>query len=102
MTKKKRKNSDSDQELQVALQDPNAIVHYNYDGSYNIEYETPSPEPKYKKAYKNYFNTMYHIYHQLTEHCSQQGLSFLDRGNISNFYDLIYKNHAINKGRNVL
>ncbi len=91
MTRKsKRQHSNDDQELQAALQDPNASVHYNHDGSYNIEYKSPEPELE-RKEHKDYFDTICNIHQQLTEYCSQQGLFLLDCGDGSDFCDLIYQ-----------
>nr|QBK87288.1 MAG: hypothetical protein LCMAC201_01900 [Marseillevirus LCMAC201] len=91
MTRKSKKLcNDTDQEYQDALQNPDAVIQYNCDGSYNIEYEVSSPTQNQKEYYNDH-SIIYNIYHQLTEYSSQQGLPFLDSGDINNLYNLIHE-----------
>lgn len=92
MTKRSTKYHDSDDELSRAEKDPNAIIHYNHDGSYAIsyrheeQYNDRAPPPP-----KDYFDTIYNIRRDLQEYCKSQGLLILDKDTIESFSMLIYE-----------
>ena len=90
MTRKSKKQcSETPEELEAALNDPDVIVKYNHDGSYYIEYKEPSPEPE-PVPVKDHFDTMYRVYYGLIEHCRKQGLPFLDLGGFTEFNELLW------------
>lgn len=81
-----------DKELQKALKDPNARIHYNFDGSYNIEYIDPDETDPYIKPDKDYSKELTSIYRELVEFCQQQGLPFLNKCNQVDFEYFIADN----------
>ena len=88
MTRKSKKHkSDSDEELKAALDDPNAIVRYNYDGTYIIDYlET---ENQKIKPIVDHSDMQYDIYTDLIEYCRNKGLFLLDSSDFTSFVEFI-------------
>ena len=88
MTRKSNKKLIDDDELQAAIKNPNATIHYNHDGTYNIEYKEPSPEPVVEDL--DYSDQMYNVHLEIVQYCRQQGLCFLDHiSSFANFCNLI-------------
>lgn len=94
MTRKTLIDYYSDEELQSAQNDLDILVHYNHDGSYNIEYATPlSPnETPVIPKHVDYSDKIYNIHKKLSEYCAMQSLPFIANYNsCAKFGELVYQ-----------
>lgn len=78
MPKKKYAAYDSDEEFQSALENPNAIIHYNIDETYSIEYKEPSPEPVEEENKKDIGKITFDIHDALLDYCEEEMIPLLD------------------------
>lgn len=101
MTKKNKQQiqKDIEEELRSIQEKSNVAIHYNYDGSYNIDYindEEPNTDPTHD-FYDIYYERIYSIFTTLREFSHQQGyLAF--NNDFSEFYDLLYYNYYNESG----
>ena len=91
MTRKSKRQNANDDELEKALKNPNATVHYNYDGTWYVDYRKSSPPHEKMPEHKDYFNKMYNVHLEMRKHCEQQGLALLDTTlSCTNFCKLVH------------
>ena len=75
MGKKKFRDSEREKEIKALQADPNLTLHYNYDGSYYVEYKETNEKLVYEDIDDQY-DTICQIYSVLSEYCKEQALPF--------------------------
>lgn len=81
MTRNKRFYDSDDEDLQDALDNPNAKIHYNVDNTYSIEYVSPepvtvnNPEPQ---SNEKLLEITFDIHEALLDYCEEELLPLLD------------------------
>ena len=91
MTRKSRKyQSDSDEELIAAEEDPNAIIYYNRDGTFRIEYIEDNNATKIDHK-DDKSDQLFDVWESLGAFCRDRGLFLLDNTRFSDFCQLFEK-----------
>ncbi|MBW2986790.1 hypothetical protein KY333_05460 [Candidatus Woesearchaeota archaeon] len=85
MPNKKYTGYSSDEELQEAINNPNANVIFNFDNSYSIEYISDDQNDKVSKKNLNAVETDCKIFEKMLDYCCDNYLSILDLADVTDY-----------------